>query len=57
MREPEEDPNIERVECPMCHRGVPLKETLVVGTRRLCSGCASQWFWDEDDEDDKDVKE
>jgi hypothetical protein len=40
----------------MCHHRVPVAETLFVQTRRLCSGCASQWLWDEDEREDEDGK-
>ena len=41
------------IECEMCHREVPSRETMTIGGRLLCFGCVSGWFdSDEDSEDD-----
>lgn len=43
-------PPEEKVECSMCHQLVPATQTMWLTGRRLCFGCASGWF-DEDDPD------
>ena len=42
---------VEMFECPMCHQRVPLAQSITIGGRRLCFGCASDWFDDEEDKD------
>jgi formylmethanofuran dehydrogenase subunit E len=46
----EDHPRPELVECGMCRRSVPSSETLRIGGRTLCFGCAAGWFEDEEDE-------
>jgi hypothetical protein len=36
----------------MCHRSVPSPETLRIGGRTLCFGCAAGWFEDDDESPD-----
>ena len=43
------------VECPMCHWLVPEGDITSFFGRRICVGCASAWF-DDDDAEDKDNK-
>jgi hypothetical protein len=43
-------PPAEMFECPMCRQQTPATQTIVMGGRRLCFGCASGWFEDDDDE-------
>jgi hypothetical protein len=45
--------NEPKVECSMCHQQVRLSESVFMGGRRLCFGCAASWF-DEDGDEDKD---
>ena len=51
-REKDDAPRVpaETFECPMCRQRAPATQSIVMGGRRLCFGCASGWF--EDDEDD-----
>jgi len=39
---------VETFECSMCRRQTPATQSLVMGGRRLCFGCASGWFEDEE---------
>ena len=48
--DPEDPPDPEVVECGMCHRRVPQKQTQQLSGRILCFGCLSGWY--ESDEDD-----
>ena len=41
----------ETFECPMCRQRAPSTQSIVMGGRRLCFGCASGWFEDEDEDD------
>ncbi len=46
----EENDEVARVlECQMCHQPMPSRQLVVMGGRRLCLGCASAWFDDDDD--------
>jgi hypothetical protein len=36
-------------ECAMCRLRAPIRQTVMMSGRRLCFGCASGWFEDEDD--------
>ena len=38
------------VVCAMCHRSVPARETINLGGRALCFGCATAWFDEDEDE-------
>ena len=49
----EDEPDIERFECSMCHHLYPASQAAAVGTRRLCSGCRSQWFGDDEEDEDE----
>jgi len=40
----------ETFECPMCRQRAPAAQSIVMGGRRLCFGCASSWFEDEDED-------
>jgi hypothetical protein len=56
MFDPNDPPPLELVEtcqCPLCHRDVPIRETSVIGGRRLCFGCASSWYGDDDDDSEE----
>ena len=35
----------------MCRQRAPATQSIVMGGRRLCFGCASGWFEDEDEDD------
>lgn len=48
----EEKDKVEMFECPMCRRSVPALESITMGGRRICFGCASGWYEDEDEEGD-----
>jgi hypothetical protein len=50
--DPSQREDVETWECPMCHRDVPVRETVTMGGRRLCFGCASGWYEDEDPNDE-----
>ena len=41
----------ETFECPMCRQRAPATQSIVMGGRRLCFGCAGGWFEDEDEDD------
>ncbi len=41
----------ELIECRMCHQSVPAGQTITIGGRILCFGCAGAWFDDDEDED------
>jgi hypothetical protein len=56
---PEERPDLENqtasstapretFECPMCRQQAPIRQSIMMGGRRLCFGCAGGWFEDED---------
>jgi predicted CXXCH cytochrome family protein len=45
------------IECQMCHQPTPSRQMVVMGGRRLCLGCASAWFDDEDDGDGREVRQ
>jgi hypothetical protein len=38
-------------ECAMCHQRVPPAQTMTLGGRVLCFGCAGGWFDDEGDDE------
>ena len=48
----DKNPEIELVECPMCHWRVPVKDTRRLGVRRLCLACIEAWFGDGDGDGD-----
>ena len=45
------------VECQMCHQSSPSTQTVMMGGRLLCFGCASAWFEDEDGDEGPERKE
>ena len=44
--------NEELIECSMCHRNVPLKDTVKIGGRCLCYGCLGAWYEYEDEDEE-----
>jgi hypothetical protein len=44
-------PGAETFECPMCRHRAPATQSIVMGGRRLCFGCASGWFEDDDEDE------
>lgn len=44
-------PPAETFECPMCRQRAPATQSIVMGGRRLCFGCAGSWFEDDDEDD------
>jgi hypothetical protein len=51
--DPPDEEKVEMFECPMCRRMVPPLETITMGGRRICFGCASGWYEDDEDEEKK----
>ena len=54
--EQDEDRTEETFECPMCHREANASDSVLMGGRRLCSGCATNWYGDEEEEGDEEEK-
>ena len=44
-------PAAETFECPMCRQRAPSTQSIMMGGRRLCFGCASGWFEDDDEDE------
>jgi len=56
MREPsrsEGHPDSESFQCPMCHHDTPVDKAQFVAGRRLCPGCASTWYDEDEDGGEK----
>ena len=47
------EPDVEAFLCPMCHRDAPIHESLMIGGRRFCFGCAGAWYEDDEESDEK----
>jgi formylmethanofuran dehydrogenase subunit E len=53
----EEFSNEPKVECSMCHQQARLSQSVVMGGRRLCFGCAAAWFDDDEDESESESED
>jgi hypothetical protein len=52
MTDPDNEPPLsEMTQCAMCRAMVPIRQTMNLGGRVLCFGCASGWFDDDEDSD------
>lgn len=43
----------ETIKCSMCQQRVPATQARIVSGRPLCLGCLSEWYGEDDDDDEK----